>query len=67
MAPEEEERQLVDQYRHIKRPLIAHAFGKRATKIEDGHLKLPTRPGLGSDLIESELLKHPPGQYPGAR
>jgi exopolysaccharide/PEP-CTERM locus tyrosine autokinase len=28
----------VDQYRHIKRPLIAHAFGKRATKIEDGHL-----------------------------
>jgi len=38
LAPEDEERQLVDQYRHIKRPLIAHAFGKRATKIEDGHL-----------------------------
>lgn len=38
LAPEEEERQLVDQYRHIKRPLIAHAFGKRATKIDDGHL-----------------------------
>lgn len=38
LAPEEEERQLVDQYRHIKRPLIAHAFGKRATKIDEGHL-----------------------------
>ncbi len=39
-APEDEERVLVDQYRQIKRPLIAHAFGKRATKIEDGHLIL---------------------------
>jgi exopolysaccharide/PEP-CTERM locus tyrosine autokinase len=38
LAPEEEERQIVDQYRHIKRPLIAHAFGKRATRVEDGHL-----------------------------
>jgi L-alanine-DL-glutamate epimerase-like enolase superfamily enzyme len=35
--------------------------------IKDGHLKLPDRPGLGSDLIESELLKHPPVAYPGAR
>ena len=39
-APEDEERVLVDQYRQIKRPLIAHAFGKRATKIPDGHLIL---------------------------
>jgi galactonate dehydratase len=35
--------------------------------IEDGYLKLPQRPGLGSDLIEAELLKHPPGHYPWAR
>ena len=28
-------------------------------EIEDGYLVLPERPGLGSDLIESELLKHP--------
>ena len=35
--------------------------------IKDGHLKLPDRPGLGSDLIEAELLKHPAVAYPGAR
>jgi L-alanine-DL-glutamate epimerase-like enolase superfamily enzyme len=42
--------------------LMTHPF-----EIENGSLKLPTRPGLGSDLIEKELLKHPPGEYPGAR
>jgi galactonate dehydratase len=42
--------------------LLTHPF-----EIEDGHLKLPTRPGLGSDLIEEELLKHPARDYPGAR
>lgn len=42
--------------------LMTHPF-----EIEDGHLKLPQRPGLGSDLIESELLKHPPASYPNAR
>ena len=42
--------------------LLTHPF-----EIEDGYLKLPTRPGLGSDLIEEELLKHPPAEYPGAR
>ncbi len=40
IAPEEEEQQIIDQYRQIKRPLVAHAFGKRATKIEGGHLIL---------------------------
>ena len=42
--------------------LMTHPF-----EIEDGTLKLPDRPGLGSDLIESELLKHPPIDYPTAR
>ncbi len=42
--------------------LLTHPF-----EIEDGYLVLPNRPGLGSDLIEKELLKHPPGEYPGAR
>ncbi|MCC6629804.1 MAG: mandelate racemase/muconate lactonizing enzyme family protein [Chloroflexi bacterium] len=42
--------------------LLTHPF-----TIEAGHLHLPTRPGLGSDLIEAELLKHPPVAYPGAR
>lgn len=36
-------------------------------EIEQGHLKLSERPGLGADLIEKELLKYPPGHYPGAR
>jgi len=35
--------------------------------VEDGYLHLPERPGLGSDLIEAELRKHPPASYPGAR
>ncbi len=43
--------------------LLTHPF-----EVEDGYLKLPDRPGLGSDLIEDELLKHPPKEaYPGAR
>jgi len=33
--------------------LMTHPF-----EIHDGHLLLPDRPGLGSDLIESELKKH---------
>ena len=36
-------------------------------EIANGHLKLSHRPGLGSDLIEEELLKHPAKEYPGAR
>lgn len=42
--------------------LLTHPF-----EIEDGYLKIPTRPGLGSDLIEAELLKHPAISYPWAR
>ena len=42
--------------------LLTHPF-----TIRQGHLQLPTRPGLGSDLIEEELLKHPAGHYPGMR
>ena len=35
--------------------------------IEDGSLHLSDRPGLGADLIEEELRKHPAGHYPGMR
>jgi galactonate dehydratase len=42
--------------------IMTHPF-----TIEDGYLHLPDRPGLGSDLIEAELHKHPPASYPGAR
>lgn len=33
--------------------LMTHPF-----EINNGYLKVPDRPGLGSDLIESELIKH---------
>lgn len=42
--------------------LLTHPF-----TIRDGRLQVPTRPGLGSDLIEEQLLKHPAVDYPGAR
>ena len=42
LAPEDDERQIIDEYRQIKRPLVAHAFGKRATKVADGNLILVT-------------------------
>ncbi|MCB9157608.1 MAG: mandelate racemase/muconate lactonizing enzyme family protein [Caldilineaceae bacterium] len=42
--------------------IMTHPF-----EIEEGYLKLPQRPGLGSDLIEEKLLKYPPVSYPGAR
>jgi len=35
--------------------------------IENGMLQLSDRPGLGADLVEEELLKRPPVDYPGAR
>ncbi|NQW17587.1 MAG: mandelate racemase/muconate lactonizing enzyme family protein [Chloroflexi bacterium] len=42
--------------------IMTHPF-----EIKNGHLQITDRPGLGSDLIEEELLKHPPIEYPGAR
>lgn len=42
--------------------IMTHPF-----TIEDGYLYINDRPGLGSDLIEEELLKHPPASYPDAR
>lgn len=42
IAPEYHEELLGNQYREIKRPLIAHAFGKRATKVHRGNLIMVT-------------------------
>jgi galactonate dehydratase len=33
--------------------IMTHPF-----EVRSGHLVVPDRPGLGSDLIESELEKH---------
>jgi receptor protein-tyrosine kinase len=40
LAPDEYQRRMADEYRRIKRPLIAHAFGIGATKIDNGNLIL---------------------------
>ncbi|NHA15387.1 XrtA-associated tyrosine autokinase [Thioalkalivibrio sp. XN279] len=42
LAPDEYERRMADEYRRIKRPLIAHAFGLGATQVEKGNLILVT-------------------------
>ncbi len=42
IPPDEDSNQLAAQYRQIKRPLIRHAFGKRATKVADGNLIMIT-------------------------
>jgi protein-tyrosine kinase len=38
IAPEDQERQIADQFRQIKRPLITNASGRGAKKIPNGHL-----------------------------
>jgi len=38
LAPEDQERQIADQFRRIKRPLIANASGRGPKKIPNGHL-----------------------------
>ena len=40
LAPEEYERRIADEYRRIKRPLIANAFGLGVTPVEQGNLIL---------------------------
>lgn len=42
LAPDYHEELLANQYREIKRPLIAHAFGLKATQIESGNLIMVT-------------------------
>ncbi len=42
IAPESQAQLLADQYRDIKRPLIAHAFGKHAAQVSDGNLIMVT-------------------------
>lgn len=42
IPPEEDSHVLATQFRQIKRPLIRHAFGKRATKVDDGNLIMIT-------------------------
>ncbi len=38
LPPESQEREIADQYRHIKRPLIARAFGRGVERVPNGHI-----------------------------
>jgi exopolysaccharide/PEP-CTERM locus tyrosine autokinase len=38
LPPEGQERQIADQFRQIKRPLIANATGRGGTRVPNGHL-----------------------------
>lgn len=42
LAPEEYQRRMADEYRRIKRPLIANAFGIGVTAVEKGNVILVT-------------------------
>ena len=57
IAPDYHEHLLANQYRDIKRPLIAHAFGKRATQIESGNLIMVSSavPGEGKTFTSINL------------
>ena len=57
VAPSGDQRLIADQFREIKRPLIAHAFGRRATKVPDGHLIMISSavPGEGKTFTAVNL------------
>jgi exopolysaccharide/PEP-CTERM locus tyrosine autokinase len=56
-APEHQERQLGDQYRQIKRPLIANATGRGAKKVAGGQLIMMASalPGEGKTFTSINL------------
>ncbi|HLT90041.1 MAG TPA: protein tyrosine kinase [Woeseiaceae bacterium] len=57
IVPQEDWQLLSSQLREIKRPLLGHAFGKRATKIEDGNFVMITSAlaGEGKTFISLNL------------
>jgi len=57
IAPDYHERDLADQYREIKRPLIANAYGRRVAKVESGNLIMVTSalPGEGKTFTSINL------------
>jgi len=57
IAPECHERMIADQFREIKRPLIASAYGKRVTQVEDGNLIMisSAMPGEGKTFTSVNL------------
>jgi receptor protein-tyrosine kinase len=55
--PEHQQRALADQYRHIKRPLVAAAIGRGAPKLERGQLIMmaSAMPGEGKTFTSINL------------
>lgn len=64
LAPLEDDEQIARQIRDIKRPLIAHAFGKRATSVENGNLIMVTSAlaGEGKTFISFNLARSMAGE-----
>ena len=57
LPPEHQERQIQNQYRQIKRPLIANALGKNAPAVPNGHLIMvaSAMPGEGKTFTSMNL------------
>jgi protein-tyrosine kinase len=57
LAPEHQEREIADQYRQIKRPLLAAITGRGGEKREDGHLIMVASalPGEGKTFTSVNL------------
>lgn len=57
MPPEDQERELAGQYRHIKRPLVARAIGRDGRKVRRGNALLITSalPGEGKTFTSINL------------
>jgi exopolysaccharide/PEP-CTERM locus tyrosine autokinase len=57
LPPEQQERQLADQYRQIKRPIIANALGRGGEQVPNGHLVMiaSALPGEGKTFTSINL------------
>jgi protein-tyrosine kinase len=57
IAPDHQERQLADQYRQVKRPLIANATGRGSKKVANGQLIMMASalPGEGKTFTSINL------------
>lgn len=65
LAPLEDHDLIARQIRDIKRPLIAHAFGKRATVVQNGNLIMVTSAlsGEGKTFISFNLARSMAGEH----
>jgi protein-tyrosine kinase len=59
LPPETQERQIGDEYRQIKRPLIARAFGRGTERVEQGHIIMmaSAAPGDGKTFTSINLAQ----------